>query len=110
MPVVQPRRTAGAGTGAGRGIGLAAAAALAAAGAAVTLVARSAAEIEAVTAALRARGGQSEALPLDVADQAAIKASLAGRPPFDVLASNAGTNRPKPFTETSAADYDAVMG
>ena len=110
MPVVQPRRAAGAGDGAGPGIGLTAAAALAAAGAAVTLVARSAAEIEALAAALRARGDQSEALPLDVTDQAAIKASLAGRPPFDVLANNAGTNRPKPFTEISAADYDAVTG
>ena len=97
-------------TGAGRGIGLAAAAALAAAGAAVTLVARSAAEVEAVAVALRARGDQAEALPFDVTDQAAIKASLAGRPPFDVLVNNAGTNRPKPFTEISAADYDAVMG
>ncbi len=97
-------------TGAGRGIGLAAAAALAAAGAAVTLVARSAAEIEAVAAALRARGDQAEALPLDVTDQAAVVSALAGRPAFDVLVNNAGTNRPKPFTDVSEADYDVVMG
>ena len=97
-------------TGGGRGIGLAAAAALATAGAAVTLVARSAAEIEAVAAALRARGDQAEALPLDVTDSPAVAAALAERPPFDVLVNNAGTNRPKPFTEVSDADYDAVMG
>src|SRR5690606_29837877 len=46
-------------TGAGRGIGLAAAAALADAGAAVTLVARTAAQIEAAAEAIRARGGQA---------------------------------------------------
>ena len=97
-------------TGAGRGIGLAAAAALAAAGAAVTLVARTASEIEAAAAALRARGDRAEALPLDVTDQAATLAAIAAQPPFDVLVNNAGTNRPKPFTDVSEADYDAVMG
>lgn len=97
-------------TGAGRGIGLAAAAALAAAGAAVTLVARTGTEIESVAAALRARGDQAEALPLDVTDQAATLAAFAAQLPFDVLVNNAGTNRPKPFTDVSEADYDAVMG
>jgi NAD(P)-dependent dehydrogenase (short-subunit alcohol dehydrogenase family) len=58
-------------SGAGRGIGLAAAAALADQGAHVTLLARSANEIEAAAAAIRAKGGAAEALALDVLDLAA---------------------------------------
>jgi NAD(P)-dependent dehydrogenase (short-subunit alcohol dehydrogenase family) len=96
-------------TGAGRGIGLAAAAALADAGAHVTLVARSAGEIEAAAAAIRAQGGAAEALALDVGDVAAVKAALAERPAFDILVNNAGTNRPKPFTDVTVEDYDAVL-
>ena len=90
-------------TGAGRGIGLAAAAALAETGAAVTLVARTASEIE---AAADAMGGT--AAILDVSDLAAVKAFFADRPAFHVLVNNAGTNRPKPMIDVSEADYDAV--
>ena len=96
-------------TGAGRGIGLAAAAALADAGAAVTLVARSAGEIEAAAQAIREQGGAAEALVLDVGDVQAVRAALAQRPAFDILVNNAGTNRPKPFGEVSVEDYDAVL-
>ena len=96
-------------TGAGRGIGLALAAALAEAGADVTLVARSEAEIEAGAAAIRGTGGKAQAVVLDVADLAAVAAFFAARPAFQVLVNNAGTNRPKPMTEVSEADYDAVL-
>ena len=96
-------------TGAGRGIGLALAAALAEAGADVTLVARSEAEIEAGAAAIRNNGGKARAEVLDVADLAAVAAFFAARPAFQVLVNNAGTNRPKPMTEVSEADYDAVL-
>lgn len=91
-------------TGAGRGIGLAAAAALAEAGAQVTLVARSAPEIEAVAQTM---SGTSAVL--DVSDRRATEAFFADRPAFDILVNNAGTNRPKPMTEVSEADYDAVF-
>jgi NAD(P)-dependent dehydrogenase (short-subunit alcohol dehydrogenase family) len=90
-------------TGAGRGIGLAAAAALAEAGANVTLVARTASEIEA--AALKMDG---TAEVLDVSDITAVKAFFAARPAFHILVNNAGTNRPKPMWEVSEEDYDAV--
>ena len=90
-------------TGAGRGIGLAAAAALAGAGADVTLVARTASEIE---AAADAMGGT--AAILDVSDIDAVKAFFAARPAFDILVNNAGTNRPKPMMDVSEEDYDAV--
>jgi NAD(P)-dependent dehydrogenase (short-subunit alcohol dehydrogenase family) len=91
-------------TGAGRGIGFAAAAALAEAGAAVTLIARTASEIEAAATAM---GGT--AVVLDVSDMAAVKAFFATRPAFHILVNNAGTNRPKPMMDVSEEDYDAVF-
>jgi len=96
-------------TGAGRGIGLAAALALAQAGAHVTLAARTAQEIEAARAGIRADGGQASAGTLDVTDSAAVSAFVAARGPFDILVNNAGTNRPSLITEMLDADYDAVM-
>lgn len=97
-------------TGAGRGIGLACGAALAEAGAHVTLAARSRGEIEAGAEAIRAAGGRADALQLDVNDVAGTTRALDGVAPFDILLNNAGTNRPKPFTEVSEEDYDAVLG
>ena len=96
-------------TGAGRGIGLAAAAALAEAGAHVTLAARTASEVEAAAAAIAATGGTARALVLDVLDIAATRSAVAGAGPFAILVNNAGTNRPKPFTEVGEDDYDAVL-
>ncbi len=97
-------------SGAGRGIGLAAAAALAGAGAHVTLAARTGAEIEAGAAAIRGDGGAAEALVLDVSDIDAAARAVAAAEPFDILVNNAGTNRPRPFAEVSADDFDAIMG
>ncbi|MEZ5742839.1 MAG: SDR family oxidoreductase [Sphingomonadaceae bacterium] len=94
-------------TGAGRGIGLAAAKALADAGAEVTLVARSAGEIEEAAAAI---GNGAQAAPLDVTDIAAVRAFFDERPAFQVLVNNAGTNRPAPFWESEEEDFDAVLG
>ncbi|WP_374528634.1 SDR family NAD(P)-dependent oxidoreductase [Novosphingobium sp.] len=93
-------------TGAGRGIGVACAKALADAGAEVTLVARTASEIEAVAAEI---GQRAKAAVLDVADLDAVATLFAKREPFHVLVNNAGTNRPKPMWEVSEADYDAVL-
>jgi NAD(P)-dependent dehydrogenase (short-subunit alcohol dehydrogenase family) len=97
-------------TGAGRGIGLSAAQALAEAGAHVTLAARSADEVEAGAAAIRDRGGSADALPLDVTDLDAVAKAVAQAPPFDIFLNNAGGNRPRPFVEVSADDFDAIMG
>ncbi|HYW77865.1 MAG TPA: SDR family NAD(P)-dependent oxidoreductase [Gammaproteobacteria bacterium] len=96
-------------TGAGRGIGLAAATALAEAGARVTLVARSAAEIEAVAQALEARAYEAEAVAMDVTDTAAVEAHIAGTVPYDVLVNNAGMNRPALMQDVSEQSYDQVM-
>ncbi|WP_374943963.1 SDR family NAD(P)-dependent oxidoreductase [Sphingomonas sp.] len=96
-------------TGAGRGIGLALAAALAEAGAVVTLVARSADEIEAGAAAIGEAGGSAEAATLDVGDLDAVARFFAQRPAFHVLVNNAGTNRPKAMQDVTAVDYDSVL-
>jgi NAD(P)-dependent dehydrogenase (short-subunit alcohol dehydrogenase family) len=93
-------------TGAGRGIGLAAAAALADAGAEVTLVARSAGEIETAAGEI---GKGALAATLDVSDLSAVAAFFTSRPAFHILVNNAGTNRPKPMWDADEADYDAVM-
>ncbi|HEY1932694.1 MAG TPA: SDR family oxidoreductase [Acetobacteraceae bacterium] len=95
-------------TGAGRGIGVACAAALAQAGAHVVLVSRTAAEIEAVAAEIRAEGGSAEPLLLDVTDTRAVRAAVAAQPAFDVLVNNAGTNRPSMFLDVTEDDYDAI--
>lgn len=96
-------------TGAGRGLGLAAAAALAEAGAEVLLAARTKSEIEAARDAIVAAGGAAEAVPLDVTDLAAMQACIAAMPSLDILVNNAGTNRPAPFIDVAAADFDHVM-
>jgi NAD(P)-dependent dehydrogenase (short-subunit alcohol dehydrogenase family) len=96
-------------TGAGRGIGLAAAAALADAGAHVTLLARTASEIDAAAAEIRAHGGQAEALVLDVTKVEALHAAIDTRPAFDVFVNNAGGARHAPFLDVTIDDYDAVM-
>lgn len=97
-------------TGAGRGIGLAAAAALAQAGASVALAARTEAEIEAAASAIRGRGGAADALAIDITDLAAVADVLGAAGPFDILVNNAGTNRPAPFVDAKAEDFDLVFG
>ena len=96
-------------TGAGRGIGLAAAAALAEAGAHVTLASRTLDEIERAAQAIRSAGGTANAVRLDVLDVEAVDAAVAAAGPFEILVNNAGTNRPKPMTETSPEDFDTVV-
>ncbi|MCU0314716.1 MAG: SDR family oxidoreductase [Solirubrobacteraceae bacterium] len=98
-------------TGAGRGIGRRCAETLAGAGARVTLVARSAAELEAVAGAITAAGGDAVALAADVCreeDAARVVASLAGGEPW-ALVNAAGTNRTGPSVTYDLADWDAVM-
>lgn len=97
-------------TGAGRGIGKAAAFALAGAGAHVTLVARSADEIEAVRDEITQMQGDADCAPLDITDLTNVESFFNERPAFDILVSNAGTNRPKTFLEVTEADYDVVLG
>jgi NAD(P)-dependent dehydrogenase (short-subunit alcohol dehydrogenase family) len=71
----------------------------------VTLVARTASEIEAAVAEI---GRGALAATLDVSDIVAVKAFFAVRPAFHILVNNAGTNRPKPMWDVSEDDYDTV--
>jgi NAD(P)-dependent dehydrogenase (short-subunit alcohol dehydrogenase family) len=95
-------------TGAGRGLGRACAAALAEAGAHVTLVARTGDQIDALATAIRKAGGSAEAIRLDVTDVEAVARTVEEAEPFEILVNNAGTNRPAPLVEVTAADFDAV--
>ena len=81
-------------TGAGRGIGQAIALAQASAGAKVALLARTAAEIDAVAASIAAEGGVARAFAVDIVDLdgvtkafAAIERDLG---PVSLLTNNAG--------------------
>ena len=96
-------------TGASSGIGMGAAVALADAGAKVMLVARRAGELEAVRDAIRAEGGQAEAMALDITDLASTAAAVAAEGPFDVMVNSAGLARHAPAVDTTPEDYDLAM-
>jgi NAD(P)-dependent dehydrogenase (short-subunit alcohol dehydrogenase family) len=96
-------------TGAGRGIGEASAHALAAAGAHVTLMARTAVEIEAVARDIAAAGGSADWVACDVTETAAFRAAVAASPPCDIFLNNAGMNRPQLFQEVSEEAFDTIM-
>ncbi len=103
-------------TGAGKGIGRAIAIALAEAGADVALGARTAADIEAVAAEIRALGRRAIAVPTDATNMAALEA-LAARAadelgPVGIWVSNAGgipDGTPRYLTKTSEESWDAQV-
>jgi NAD(P)-dependent dehydrogenase (short-subunit alcohol dehydrogenase family) len=96
--------------GAGRGIGLAAASAMADVGAHVTLLSRTANEIEEAAEAIRKRGQQADTLVIDVTNLAAMQKAIAAAAPFNILVNNAGTNRPKLMMDVTVEDFDVIMG
>lgn len=96
-------------TGGTRGIGLGAAVALAEAGAAVTIAARTAADIEAVVNEMAEAGFAAEGVALDVTDSEVIKAFVTDVEPFQVLVNSAGTGRHSSFADITQANYQAVM-
>jgi 3-oxoacyl-[acyl-carrier protein] reductase len=104
-------------TGAGRGIGRAVALALARRGMTVALLARTRAELEGTAEALNGIGDprvQGRVIVCDVSRAEAVAAASRavieelGAP--DVVINNAGAVRRAPLTETTEADWDAVMG
>lgn len=96
-------------TGASSGIGFASAVALAEAGAHVVCAARRMNVLEDAVTKIRGEGWSGEALSLDVAEIEVTAAVVEAHGPFDVLVNSAGLARHTPVTETSAADFDAVM-
>lgn len=103
-------------TGASRGLGRALTTALAAAGARVVGVARTAGELHAAIAAIRAAGGDAHAIVADVADKDAV-ARIAGQAaalvgPIDVVVHNASTLGPTPLRlllDTDCEDLAHVL-
>ena len=96
-------------TGGTRGIGLGAAVALAEAGAAVTVMARTADDIEQTVQTAGDAGLPISGHALDVSDSGAVRALLGGVAPFDILVNSAGLARHAEYLSVSEADFDAVM-
>lgn len=96
-------------TGASSGFGRHFAQVLAATGAAVVVGARRTDRLEDLVEAIRARGGDAQAVPMDVTDADSIAAAFAAAGLVDIVVNNAGVGGAKPLIETTAADYDAVI-
>jgi 7-alpha-hydroxysteroid dehydrogenase len=100
-------------TGAGRGIGAGIAGAYARAGADVALVARTAAELEDVAAAVRATGRLASVIPADLTDvsRAAqiVERTIAEHGRLDILVNNAGGAMPAAFLDTTPEALDEAF-
>lgn len=99
-------------TGGGRGLGKAIALRLAAEGAHCVLAGRTAADLEARAAEIRAAGRRALAVPCDVTDEGQVRtlferARALG--PLDILVNNAGAELSKPAEATSAAEWDGLF-
>jgi citronellol/citronellal dehydrogenase len=100
-------------TGGGSGIGRCVAHELAALGATVVISGRTAARLDTVAGEIAEDGGRCEALPFDIRDEEAVKASVAevvrrhGR--VDALVNNAGGQFPAPLSAISKRGFEAVV-
>ena len=95
-------------TGASRGIGRAIAHRLAADGYGIVAVARSGDELDTLAAEIGEMGGRCHTIELDVADPAAVQASL-GEVDADVLVNNAGVGVLKPLLELEPDDWRRML-
>lgn len=100
-------------TGASGGIGRALAVGMAGAGAAVAVHGRKQGEIDKTCALVAAAGGRALPLAADLEDAATptrlVEATVAELGRLDILVNCAATNRRKPITAVTPADYDAIM-
>jgi len=96
--------------GAGSGIGAAVAEGLADAGATVACADVAASAAEGTAATLTAKGHAASAHAVDITDEAAVDALVAAVPGLDVLVCTPAVNVRKPLLETSAAEFDRVIG
>lgn len=96
-------------TGGTRGIGLGAAVALAEAGAAVTVLARTASDIDELIAAAAKAGLKIDGHAVDVTDRERMRSLLGADTVFDILVNSAGLARHAAVGEITEPDYEAVM-
>jgi 2-hydroxycyclohexanecarboxyl-CoA dehydrogenase len=100
-------------TGGGGGIGGATCRRFAAEGARVAVYDLNLAAAEAVAQAITAAGGSAMAFHCDITDRASVDAAVAATVaqlgPIDVLVNNAGWDVFKPFTKTTAAEWDKLI-
>lgn len=100
-------------TGAGRGAGRAIALRLAREGAAVTLLARSVDQLEAVAREIEAAGGRALVTPADVSDAGAVEKAVAAAEArfggLDALINNAGLSRTAPSASDPLENWHRVL-
>jgi 3-hydroxybutyrate dehydrogenase len=97
-------------TGAGSGIGAGIAVELAAAGHRIAVSDVTLEAARAVSMRIRASGGASEAVALDVTSEESIRAGVASlSPPVDVLVNNAGLQHVAPLEEFPAATWERLI-
>lgn len=100
-------------TGAGRGIGKAISLKFAEEGAGLILCARTASQLQEVTDAIRSVGRPCLSASVDVTREdevtRLVQSGLDRFGQIDILVNNAGISNPKPFLETSNADWDEAI-
>ena len=100
-------------TGAGRGLGRSMARALVEGGAAVTVAARTGAELDEFVTETESAGGRALACPTDITDEAAVeemvRATVATYGRVDVLVNNSGIVASTPLVDQSADEWDRVI-
>jgi NAD(P)-dependent dehydrogenase (short-subunit alcohol dehydrogenase family) len=100
-------------TGAGRGIGRAIALALGREGASVTIVSRTATELEALAAEIAQAGGRAHAFPADLQDkracQGAVEAAVQAGGGLQILVNNAGIGAHATVEGTSDELWDRIL-
>jgi NAD(P)-dependent dehydrogenase (short-subunit alcohol dehydrogenase family) len=100
-------------TGAGRGIGRSIALELARAGAAVTVVSRTAADLEGLVKEIRDAGGRALAYPGDVCDpklaSAAVAAAQEAHGRLQILVNNAGVASSAKLEDTDDEEWERVI-
>jgi len=100
-------------TGAGRGIGRAVALALGREGASVTIVSRTASELDSLAGEIEQAGGRAHAFPADLQDkracQAAVEAAVQTGGGLQILVNNAGVGAHATVEGTSDELWDRIL-